>query len=256
MLTTDLLISLNETNEKETEKSKNSLVPKKNFHDGKLPYEPKIFHANEFLEFSCNQDVTKYSYRERNQNLKKERVPNSVSKLALSAKYFLHKKIKESVSGAERRLDGVEANSRWHDLFGALNIKLQTSISCFIYNGTGIKAYHGEAYISDSLFGFFTTNENPHNPKGLRLCLPLVDIQGISKAAKKSSNSPTKKRKPLRPCIVPLTDVTLKPSVIQLWTTTKELHQFYGFGTFFDKIYDLLVNNWIQANNQEQIKQE
>jgi len=29
MLTTDLLIPLNETNEKETEKSKNSLLPKK-----------------------------------------------------------------------------------------------------------------------------------------------------------------------------------------------------------------------------------
>jgi len=207
------------------------------------------------LEFSsCHQDSTKISYRERNHNQKIERVPNGVSKLALSAKYYLHNKIKDGVSVAERRFDGVEANSRWHDLFGALNIKLQTSISCFIYNGTSVKAYQGEAYISDSLFGFFTFNENIHNPKGLRLCLPFVDIQGITKAAKTSTNSPTKKRTPLRPCIIPLTDVTLKPCVIQLWTTTKEVHQFYGFGNFFDKIYDLLISNWTHSNNQEHLQ--
>jgi hypothetical protein len=260
MLTNDLLIiPLNNETQQQTEKqSSNSLLlPNRNsFYDGKLKYEPKFFSHSDFLEFSCcNQDFTKIAYRERNQNLKIESVPNEVSKLALLAKYYLHNKIKDSMSGAERRLDAVEANSRWEDLFGELNIKLQTAISCFIYNGTGKKAYHGEAYISDSLFGFFTINDNQHNPKGLRLCLPFVDIEGITKAAK-TSHSPPKKRKPLQTCIVPLADVTLKPCVIQLWTTTKEVHQFYGFGTFFDKIYDQLINNWAQANNQEHVEQE
>jgi len=248
------IISLNENYEPQQTDQSNSPMKRKNHHDGRLTYEPKIFQNSEFLEFSGNnQDYTKIAYRERNQNIKKARVHYGVSKFALSTKFFLQNKIRDGVSGAERRLNGAEANSRWHDLFGTLNIKLQTSIFCFIYNGTGTKAYYGEAYISDSLFGFFTINENSQIPKGLRLCLPLIDIQGITKAAKTSPNTPTKKRKPLRPYIIPITDVTLKPSVIQLWTTTKEVHQFYGFGPYFDKIYDLLVSNWAQAiHHQEQ----
>jgi len=101
--------------------------------------------------------------------------------------------------------------------------------------------YHGEAFISSTLFGYFCLTDTKDGPKGIRLCIPYEDILAITKAA---LIYPEKKKKEYqKPQIIPL-NVGVKPAVIQLWTNLGEVHQFYGFGPFYDQIYNTLFTTW------------
>jgi len=209
------------------------------YNNGRLPYLPKTYpDPYDLQKFNVYQEHTRHAYRCFQRKEKKEK--NSQRTLWLvSAKTKLHHKIAYGVNGAERLIDGVESKERWRDLFGNLHNKLHKAIFCFLYNESSIKMYHGEAFISSTLVGFFCLSEQKDGCKGLRLCIPYEDIHAITKAG---IIYPDKKK--TKPQIIPLNNAVVKPSVIQLWTTLGEVHQLYGFGPFYDQIYNSLFTTW------------
>jgi len=210
-------------------------------HEGKLQYVPKTYSIDDLCHFSVNQEHTKHSYKSWKRKAKDSTHPRGISKWALT-KSMINESLSYGMNGAERLLESVETDERWKDLFGALNHKLLKSIFCILFNETSTKMYHGEAFISDHLFGFFSYDQK--RQRGLRICIAYADIQNITKAAKNYPGEVVKKRSLQKPHILPLVDISTKPSVIQIWSNAIELHQLYGFGPFFDEIYHLLYTSW------------
>jgi len=97
-------------------------------------------------------------------------------------------------------------------------------------------------------------SEKDGKPKGLRIRIPYTDIHAITKAAKSYLDMCDKKKKSLqKPQIIPVinNDVCVKPSVIQIWTSSGEVHQLYGFGPFYDQIYTTLHATWKEQTQEK-----
>jgi len=72
----------------------------------------------------------------------------------------------------------------------------------------------------------------------------------ITKAGRKYHHDHINGKKPAKcitnfsPTVIPLNGCRVKPSVLQIWTSDKKVHQFIGFAGHFDMIFDKLSQNW------------
>jgi len=214
-------------------------------HDGKLAYTARIYSNLELYGFDAFQENTKEAVKEL--KMKQKHGNNSkVMKLINSTGSKIKSNLAVGVSGADRLLASVESAERWKDFFGSLNYKLITSIHCILINDASGSVYYGEAFIANGLFGYYSIDFTQKQPRGLRLFIPYTDIVSITKASKSTTQTPQKK--PKQPVIVPLTSKTTKPSVIQIWTVAQEVHQFYGFGPFYDDTFRVLMAAYRSLN--------
>jgi len=214
-------------------------------HDGSLYYSPKIYANLEINLFNGFQDNTVGSVRVRKLKQKNDK-SSSVVKGLCQFGSKMKSNLSLGVIGAEKLLVGVDSIERWKAYFGSLNYKYITSISCYLFIESSNSKVYGEAFFANGLFGFFGVDTITKEYQQLRVFIPYVDVVSITKAQK--TTMVEKPRNIKRTHILPLSNAISKPSVIQLWTTALQVHQFFGFGPFFDDIFKLLISSWKSLN--------
>jgi len=211
-------------------------IPRKSHFEGKMEFKPKGYNTiGELQGFNINQDHSRKGYRKL-MKMDSEKKAKAHFKWAVSFKHRVHNTVNDIVNEAERKMENIESAARFQDLFGIMNYKLKMSGYCLLHREDD-KPLYGEMFITNSFVGFYAWN----GKTSLRICIPFIEIQMVTKAAI-MRNKKTKQR-----VIVPLAAYFMKPSVIQLWTSGKEVYQFHSFGSHFDDIYNLCLTKFKES---------
>jgi len=216
---------------------------RKQHHDGRITYSAKIYSNSDLQLYNLFQSNTKETARENKIKSKKDN--KALVLKSISNKIVANFSV--GLAETEKMLGGIDAGHRWKDYFGSLTYKFLTSIHCFVVNESLNTALYGEAFFASGMFGFYAVDYIQKPPKCLRICIPYVDVVAVTKAAKIDALN-SSFSKPKRPSVAPLSSLSSKPSVIQIWTSAREVHQFYGFGPSFDDTFTLLVTSWQSLN--------
>jgi len=203
------------------------VVPRKSHFEGKMEFKPRTYNTiGELQGFNVNQDHSRQSYRKL-MKLDSEKKAKRALKWAVVLKHRVHNTVNDIVDEAERKVENIESDARFQDLFGIMNYKMKMSGYCLLHREDG-KPLYGEMFITNSFIGFYAWN----GKTSLRICLPFLEVQMVTKA------SVMRKKKTKQIVIMPLITYHMKPSVIQFWTSSKEVYQFYSFGSHFDDIFN------------------
>jgi len=199
----------------------------------KNKYCPASFTDQELATFNNYQHITKKHYEE--QTLSELQ---SVSKMFRSAKYHLEHSL-------EGRLETKDAcDSRFYSTFNSLNdCCLNKAYKCSLLNPILDTAWEGECYLCNEFFCFAINPPEMENYfiAPLKISIPYVEIIAITKAGRKYHHDHINGKKPEKESssigIISLNECKVKPSVLQIWTKEKKVHQFFGFGGQFDQVF-------------------
>jgi len=161
--------------------------------------------------------------------------------------------VKDLVKETERVLDVTFENhpifddgrgpQRLFEKFGVSEILLG-EFSCRAMNSNDLLS--GEIYITPSNLYFSASWRNPNGIDSLiKVTLPYHAITNIQQAGHVPSVNPRV------PAIVPLNiNAQIKPTVIQIFTTDKLVHQFLGFGDAYYKAWNIFSYAWRTFHNK------
>jgi len=155
------------------------------------------------------------------------------------------------------KIDSNIESEDYHDLrfytsFPQIDQRISKPYKCFIINPMNNILWEGESYVCSEAFCVAINSPTFGEGALLSISIPFTDIIGITKAGKKYHHDHINKKKDCkqnggshnRLKVISLKGAGIKPTVIQIWTRNKEVHQFCGFGLRFDGVYSQICDNW------------
>jgi len=208
----------------------------------KKTYCPTTASELDIEQFNVYQHITKRDYED--QSLSELQC---FSKMLRSCKYQIEHGL-ESLDSSMETKDACE--TRFKSAFQSLkDYCTEKPTKCKLLNPSRDMAWEGECFICHEFFCFAINNpELDCFATPLKISIPYVDIIAITKSGRKYHHDhvhgkrPGKKFSPFT--VIPLSGSRVKPSVIQIWTSEKKVHQFFGFAGHYDNIFDHVYENW------------
>jgi len=208
----------------------------------KKNYKPMTSAEMELKRFNVCQILTKKDYEQ--QSLAESQ---SLSKIVRSAKY----QIQHGFETLDMNLDFKSSiDIRFRAAFYSIHdFFIEKPTRCCLLNPSRNMAWEGECFICNDFFCFaviYPEIDRFYTP--LKVSIPYVDIIAITKAGRKyhhdhiNGKRPGKHYSPLT--VIPVHGFYVKPTVIQIWTYENEVHQFYGFSSHFDNVFEHLCEHW------------
>jgi hypothetical protein len=209
----------------------------------KTKYSPVAYTDQEFSTFNVYQDITKKNYEEHSLS----ELQSSVSKMLRCAKYHIEHKLESLDSSLETK---EACESRFKSCFYSLNdCCLNRPYKCLLFNPIIGTSWEGECFLCNEYYCFAINHISEADAyyAPLKISIPYLDITAITKAGRKYHHDRVNGKKPgsISECtIIPLNECLVKPSVLQIWTSDKKVHQFFGFGGHFDQVYTSARECW------------
>jgi len=219
----------------------------------KKKYFPNSASDMDIEQFNVYQHITKRDYEDQ-----------SLSELQCFSKMFRCAKyqIEHGLESLDNSLETKDAcETRFQSTFHTLkDYCIEKPTKCCLLNPSRENYWEGECYICHDFFCFAINNpELDCFAAPLKISIPYADIMAITKAGRKyhhdhiNGKRPGKQYSPFT--VIPLSGCRVKPSVIQIWTSEKQVHQFFGFAGHYDMVFTHVYDNWRAIQVEDKHKQ-